>query len=116
MKVWSVLAVAGMVMFVASTAMAAGEVPGAGAAAATGKELTVGQGVAVLGAAFGAGLAVIGGGLGIGRIGGSIMDAIARQPEASGTLFLPMIITAALIEGGMLFAIVISFLMMQKAM
>lgn len=47
----------------------------------------------------GAGLIVIGAGLGIGRIGGSAMDAIARQPEASGKIQGAMIIAAALIEG-----------------
>jgi F-type H+-transporting ATPase subunit c len=50
-------------------------------------------------AAIGAGLAVIGAGLGIGRIGGSAMDAIARQPEAGGKIQTAMIIAAALIEG-----------------
>ena len=47
----------------------------------------------------GAGLIVIGAGLGIGRIGGSAMDAIARQPEASGKSQTAMRIAAALIEG-----------------
>ncbi|NMH28361.1 ATP synthase F0 subunit C [Flavobacterium silvaticum] len=47
----------------------------------------------------GAGLIVIGAGLGIGKIGGSAMDAIARQPEASGKIQGAMIIAAALIEG-----------------
>jgi F-type H+-transporting ATPase subunit c len=47
-------------------------------------------------AAIGAGLAVLGAGLGIGRIGGSAMDAIARQPEASGKIQTAMIIAAAL--------------------
>ncbi|WP_309607949.1 ATP synthase F0 subunit C [Flavobacterium sp.] len=47
----------------------------------------------------GAGLIVIGAGLGIGRIGGSAMDAIARQPEASGKIQTAMLIAAALIEG-----------------
>ncbi len=47
----------------------------------------------------GAGLIVIGTGMGIGRIGGSAMDAIARQPEASGKIQTAMIIAAALIEG-----------------
>ena len=46
-------------------------------------------------AAIGAGLAVLGAGLGIGRIGGSAMDAIARQPEASGKIQTAMIIAAA---------------------
>jgi F-type H+-transporting ATPase subunit c len=61
-------------------------------------------------AAIGAGLAVIGAGLGIGRIGGSAMDAIARQPEAYSKIQLAMIIAAALIEGAALFAIVVALL------
>ena len=47
----------------------------------------------------GAGLVVIGVGMGIGRIGGSAMEAIGRQPEASGKIQTAMIIAAALIEG-----------------
>ncbi|MBF0694088.1 MAG: ATP synthase F0 subunit C [Flavobacterium sp.] len=47
----------------------------------------------------GAGLIVIGAGYGIGRIGGSAMEAIARQPEASGKIQTAMLIAAALIEG-----------------
>ena len=47
----------------------------------------------------GAGLIVIGVGMGIGRIGGSAMEAIGRQPEASGKIQTAMIIAAALIEG-----------------
>ncbi|WP_396144271.1 ATP synthase F0 subunit C [Flavobacterium sp.] len=47
----------------------------------------------------GAGLIVIGAGLGIGKIGGSAMEAIARQPEASGKIQTAMLIAAALIEG-----------------
>lgn len=47
----------------------------------------------------GAGLIVIGAGMGIGRIGGSAMEAIGRQPEASGKIQIAMIIAAALIEG-----------------
>jgi F-type H+-transporting ATPase subunit c len=61
-------------------------------------------------AAVGAGLAVIGAGLGIGRIGGSAMDAIARHPEAYSKIQLAMIISAALIEGVAFFAIVVSLL------
>ena len=48
---------------------------------------------------IGAGLIVIGGGLGLGKIGGSAMEAIARQPEASGKIQTAMLIAAALIEG-----------------
>ena len=63
-----------------------------------------GVGVSKLGAALGAGLAVIGAGVGIGKIGGSAMEAIARQPEASGDIRMNMIIAAALIVGGALVA------------
>ncbi len=61
-------------------------------------------------AGVGAGLAVIGAGLGIGRIGGSAMDAIARQPEATGKIQTAMIISAALIEGVALFAVVVAMM------
>jgi F-type H+-transporting ATPase subunit c len=61
-------------------------------------------------AAVGAGLAVIGAGLGIGRIGGSAMDAIARQPEATSKIQTAMIIAAALIEGVALFAVVVALI------
>ncbi len=47
----------------------------------------------------GAGLIVIGAGVGIGRIGGQAMEAIARQPEAYGKIQTAMLIVAALIEG-----------------
>ncbi len=60
--------------------------------------------------AIGAGLAVLGAGLGIGRIGGSAMDAIARNPEASGKITSTMIIAAALIEGVALFGVVVGML------
>ena len=54
---------------------------------------------AKLGAAIGAGIAAVGAGLGIGRIGGQAMDAMARQPEKIGDLRSLMIIAAALVEG-----------------
>ena len=68
------------------------------------------EGVAKLGAAVGAGLAAIGAGLGIGKIGGQAMDAMARQPEVMNKLFTNMIVAAALIEGVARFAAVIAFL------
>jgi len=49
-------------------------------------------------------------GLGIGKIGGSAMEAIARQPEASGDIRMNMIIAAALIEGVALLAVVVCLL------
>jgi F-type H+-transporting ATPase subunit c len=60
-------------------------------------------------AALGAGLAVIGAGLGIGQIGGKAMEAIARQPEATGDIRSNMILTAALVEGAALVCMVLSF-------
>jgi F-type H+-transporting ATPase subunit c len=57
--------------------------------------------------AVGVGLAVLGPALGIGRIAGSAVEAIARQPEAGGRIFTSMIISAALIEGFTFFALVI---------
>ncbi|MBK8968755.1 MAG: ATP synthase F0 subunit C [Saprospiraceae bacterium] len=60
-------------------------------------------------AALGAGLAVIGAGIGIGQIGGKAMEAIARQPEAVGDIRANMILTAALVEGAALVAMVLAF-------
>ena len=68
------------------------------------------QPLAGMGAAIGAGLAAIGAGLGIGKIGGSAMEAIARQPEAAGDIRSNMIVIAALIEGVALFAVIVSAL------
>ena len=59
-------------------------------------------------AAIGAGLAVIGAGIGIGQIGGKSVEAIARQPEASGAIRGAMILMAAFVEGAALIAILLS--------
>lgn len=65
-----------------------------------------------MGAALGAGLAVIGAGIGIGKIGGSAMEGIARQPEASADIRMNMIIAAALVEGVALLALVVCLLVL----
>jgi F-type H+-transporting ATPase subunit c len=78
--------------------------------AAQEKVVSLGKGIGVIGACFGAGLAAVGGGLSIARIGSTCVESIARQPEASGSMFAPMIITAAMVEGGMLFAVVVCLL------
>ncbi len=70
--------------------------------------------LAYAGAAVGAGLAAIGAGVGIGRIGGSAMEAIARQPEASGKIQGAMLIVAAFVEAVALFGAVISLLVAVK--
>ena len=69
--------------------------------------LLLSVGLTKLGAALGAGLATVGAGLGIGKIGSSAMEAIARQPEASGDIRTSMIIAAALVEGVALFSVVV---------
>ncbi|MEM7755287.1 MAG: ATP synthase F0 subunit C [Planctomycetota bacterium] len=60
--------------------------------------------------ALGAGLAVIGGGLGIGLIGKAALESIARQPEAAGPIGTNMILAAALVEGATLFGVVVGLL------
>jgi F-type H+-transporting ATPase subunit c len=65
---------------------------------------------AAFGVAIGLGLIIIGAGKGIGSIGSHAVDSIARQPEAGGRIFTTMIISAALIEGVTLFAIVVAFM------
>jgi F-type H+-transporting ATPase subunit c len=65
---------------------------------------------AKMGAGIGAGIAAIGAGIGIGRIGGSAMESIARQPEAVGDIRSNMIVMAAFIEGVALFAVVVCVL------
>lgn len=63
--------------------------------------------LAYIGVGLGAGLVIIGAAIGIGRIGGSAVEGISRQPEASGSILVNMIISAALIEGVAFFALVI---------
>jgi F-type H+-transporting ATPase subunit c len=69
---------------------------------------------AMLGAGIGAGLATIGAGIGIGRIGGSAMEGMARQPEIAGTIQTGALILSAFIEGVALFAVVVTLLIQLK--
>ena len=71
--------------------------------------------LAWLAAGLGAGLVVIGGGVGIGKLAASAMDATGRQPEATGAIRTSMIIAAALIEGISFFGLVICILLALKA-
>jgi len=70
--------------------------------------------LAYLGAGLGAGLAVIGGGYGIGRLAAAAMDGTSRQPSSAGDIRTSMIIAAALIEGVTLFAEVVCILLALK--
>ena len=69
-----------------------------------------GAGIKGIGGGLAAGIGALGAGVGIGRIGGGAVEAIARQPEMAGTIGTNMIITAALVEGVALFAVVIGLL------
>lgn len=71
-----------------------------------------GRATMALGISVGLGLIIIGAARGIGAIGTHAVDSIARQPEAGGRIFTSMIISAALIEGATLFAIVVALLTM----
>jgi F-type H+-transporting ATPase subunit c len=74
--------------------------------AASGGNIGIGYGLGALGA----GLAAIGAGIGIGRIGGSALESIARQPELMGDLRANMILAIAFVEGTAFFAMVIGLL------
>jgi F-type H+-transporting ATPase subunit c len=100
----------GMVVMFASVAPVQAQEGGVVAApAADGGFLTT-DGARKLGGSIGAGLVIMGGAAGIGRIGGSAVESIARQPEATGQISTAMIITSALIEGVTLFAVIICLL------
>ena len=90
----------GMTLLAASPAMAADAVAAVGA---VNWGLGIGGGLA-------AGRAAVGAGIGIGKIGGSAVESIARQPEMAGKIFIQMILTAALVEGVALFAVVVGLL------
>ena len=71
-------------------------------------------GLAIIGIGIGVGLVIVGVGIGIGRIGGQAVEGISRQPEATALIQTAMIISAALIEGIALFAMVVIFLASQN--
>ena len=75
-------------------------------------QVTMGAAIAKAAAALGAALVAIGAGMGIGKIGVAAMEAIARQPEASGDIRSNMIVSAALIEGVAFFAVIICALVL----
>lgn len=74
-------------------------------------KVTLGEGLSMVGICLGAGLTAIGGGLAIAKIGAACIESIARQPEAGGAMFAPMVVAAAMIEGAMLFAILVCLLL-----
>jgi F-type H+-transporting ATPase subunit c len=113
-KTWSVIALVLILGVMAGPLVAAPEEPAAPGTAAAKAELSAAaswsKSIAVVGACIGAALAAIGGGLGVGRIGSSCIESIARQPEAARDMFAPMVVAAGMVEVGMLFAIVVCLL------
>jgi F-type H+-transporting ATPase subunit c len=103
------LLAAGLLTLLFAALPAAAAEPEAAPAAAEGSLLTS-QGAARLGFGIGCGLIIMGAGAGIGRIGGSAVESMARQPEVADKIFTPMILTAALIEGATFFALIVAIL------
>jgi F-type H+-transporting ATPase subunit c len=68
------------------------------------------DGARKLGGAIGAGLVIMGGAAGVARVGSAAVESMARQPEVAGQISTAMIITAAMIEGATLFAVVVALL------
>lgn len=109
-KAWSVIAVVLIIGAMAGPVLAA-SAETQPAKQAVSNEATVAaswaKAVATVGACIGAAIAAAGGGLGVGKIGSSCIESIARQPEAARDMFAPMVVAAGMVEVGMLFAIVV---------
>lgn len=103
-KLTRILALSVLVLFVASPVFAQG--PG-GSAPGTATNWD-------LGSALGAGIVLLGAGFGIGRIGGSAVESMARQPEVADKIQGAMIVAAALIEGATFFALLVCLLRVFK--
>ena len=73
-------------------------------------QAAAGAALGKVGAAIGAAAAALAGAYGIGKIGKSTMEAIARQPESAGNLRTSMLIAAGMVEGAALFAIIVCLL------
>jgi F-type H+-transporting ATPase subunit c len=71
---------------------------------------------AAIGAGLGAGLTIIGAGLGFGRIGGSALESMSRQPEVAGRVQTAMLIIAALLEGATFFSLIVCIIVATKAL
>jgi len=108
-------AVAAVLLLGAMTPTASAQPAGVGAEAAHSSWFFPGgRDGAYFGAAIGTGIVVLGAARGIGRIGASAVESIARQPEAGPRIFTSMLLSAALIEGFTLFGVVVTMLVVLK--
>jgi F-type H+-transporting ATPase subunit c len=71
---------------------------------------TTGLSGSAIGAGIGAGLTILGAGIGFGRIGSSALEGMARQPEVAGRVQTAMLIIAALLEGATFFSLIVCIL------
>lgn len=94
----------------AASAFAAESGPAAQSTATETATFLTSEGAAKLGFGIGFGLIIMGAASGIGRIGGSAVESMARQPEVASQIFTPMILTAALIEGATFAALILGYL------
>ena len=101
-------------LIMSAPVFAAGDGAGDDGDSASSWVFPTGNSAAYLGAAIGAGLVAMGAGRGIGNIGSSATESIARQPEAGGQIFTAMLLSAALIEGVSLFGVVVTLLIALK--
>lgn len=97
------LIVGGSILVMVDSAYAEGTAP-------AGSRWLDDKGAKNLGGGIGAGLVLMGGGAAIGRIGSAAVESMARQPEAAGQINTAMLITAAMVEGATLFAVLGCFL------
>ncbi len=104
-RLFKVFAICATVMLLAAPAFAQGTAPAATPAASATAPVSMN-----LGAAVGAGIVILGAGFGIGRIGATATESMARQPEVAGKIQGAMIIAAALIEGVTFFALIVCML------
>lgn len=118
MNTWHVIALVGVLAAASAVAVAqtATGAPSDSSVKGMAKDggYETGKSLGIVGVCLGAAGAAIGGGLGIARVGGKCVEAIARQPEAAGSMFAPMLITAAMVEGGMFAAMLVCFVAVMR--
>ena len=104
----NIAALVALLLLFAAPVLAAGEPADTPAAdEATVEAPADAAGTTYFGKAFGAGLVIIGAGMGIGKIGSCAVESMARQPEVAGNIQTAMIISAALIEGATFFGLIV---------
>lgn len=111
MNKWFLIVPALAMLMWAAPAMAAEGAAAEEAVSSLSYFIPAGNAGIAIGCGIGAGLIIMGAARGIGNIASSAVESIARQPEAGGRIFTSMVVSAALIEGATLFAVLVVFLM-----